>query len=147
MRYESQRKVFNSVLNGLSPNAPGVASTSWQQLAAVATLAPDIRWLGRIVYDDFASKPKHRYFNDFRAIHAGQVTKLENEGHRGRFGEKCLKYSCIEMCLRVLEVCPPGEFRLWSRSRQCIGAVARLPGEWQSWIIRSVGSLAQVEHW
>lgn len=105
---EARLIVEGSVLNGLTPHQPGVAAESWQQLAMVASEQPDIKWLGRQPHGHWTASPKEQYYHDFRVIHAGQHTDLQNEGHRDRFGEKCMKYGGIDLCIRTLDVWPSG---------------------------------------
>jgi len=106
---EARQKVGASVLNGLSPGQAGVAAQTWQELATVAEQQPDIRWLGRQPHGGWSSKPQEQYWNDYRIIHAGQKTILYFEGHRDRFGEKCMKYGGIDLCVRTLSLWPAGE--------------------------------------
>jgi len=106
---QARRVVENSPLKDLSPNQPGMAAATWQQLAAVASEEPDIKWLGRVAYGPWSDKPQGQYYNDYRIIHAGQRTDLRIEGHRKRFGEKCMKYGSIDLCIRTLSVWPQGE--------------------------------------
>ena len=107
---EAAAAVAGSSLAGLEPRQPGVAAQTWQELAAVATECPDITWLGRVVLrGGWAVRPKHRFYNDFPAIHQGQTTDLRLQGHRARFGEKCMKYGSIDLCVRTLSLWPNGE--------------------------------------
>ncbi|CAE7662812.1 unnamed protein product [Symbiodinium sp. CCMP2456] len=107
---EAAAAVAGSSLAGLEPRQPGVAAQTWQELAAVATQCPDITWLGRVVLrGGWAVRPKYRFYNDFPAIHQGQTTDLRLQGHRARFGEKCMKYGSIDLCVRTLSLWPNGE--------------------------------------
>ena len=105
---EAQLAVRNSELEQLSPAQPGVAAQTWQELAGIAGGQPDIKWLGRVVHGPWGASPSRRYWNDFRIIHAGEKTNLEHEGHRNRFGEKCMKYGSIDICIRTLSQWLPG---------------------------------------
>ena len=105
---EARLAVQDSPLKGLSPGQAGVAAQTWRQLAGVATAQPDIKWLGRVVYGPWC-EPSRQYWNDFRIIHAGETTNLQDKGHRLRFGEKCMKYGSIDICVRALSVWPAGE--------------------------------------
>lgn len=106
---EAQIEVQNSVLKDLTPMQPGVAAQTWAELAGIARGRPDIKWLGRVVYGPWCGPPSRQYWNDFRIIHAGEMTDLQNEGHRLRFGEKCMKYGSIDICVVTLNVWPVGE--------------------------------------
>lgn len=106
---EAQSEVQNSVLKDLMPMQPGVAAQTWAELAGVARGPPDIKWLGRVVHGPWCGQPSRQYWNDFRIIHAGEITDLQNEGHRNRFGEKCMKYGSIDICVVTLNVWPAGE--------------------------------------
>ena len=106
---DAEARVQGSPLQGLRPGQPGVAAQTWQELAAVATQQPDIKWLGRVQFGPWSGKPFERYYNDFRIIHAGEQTNLRYAGHRDRFGEKCMKYGSIDVCIRTLSVWPAGQ--------------------------------------
>ena len=101
--------VKGTPLSNLRPQQPGVAARTWQELAGVATCQPDIKWLGRVVKGGWSEPPSARRWIDFRIIHAGEHTDLRDEGHRLRFGEKCLKYGSIDICVQALSVWPQGE--------------------------------------
>lgn len=106
---EAQIEVRNSVLKNLTPMQPGVAAQTWAELAGIARGRPDIKWLGRVVHGPWCGQPSRQHWNDFRIIHAGEMTDLQNEGHRNRFGEKCMKYGSIDICVVTLNVWPAGE--------------------------------------
>lgn len=96
-----QRLVEASPLRGLSPDTPGVSSRSWQELAAVATQLPDVRWLGRQVFM-WCGNPKEDLWNDFTALHQNETTDLEKQEHRNYFGEKALRFGGVDIVLRTL---------------------------------------------
>lgn len=98
---ESQRLVRASPLDGLVPGQKGVMSQNWQELAAVATLLPDITWLG-IVQECYG-------IVDFGKMHQPGHTALSDEGHRNRLGEKVLKFGGIDLCVRALSLYAPYE--------------------------------------
>lgn len=119
---QAKRLVRGSPLRGLTPG-PGMSSTNWQELAALATQLPDITWLGTVVhtfdcghdcYD--AEMPVidgHLCYN-FPAIHSGPPryprdgrkvpTDHEIHYHRCRFAEKVLKYGGIDFVLRLFSL-------------------------------------------
>lgn len=104
----ARRLVDASPLQGLMPDMPGVSSKTWQELAAVATQLPDIRWLGRQVFM-WCGKPEEDLWNDFAMLHKDQCTDLENPQHRDHFGEKVLRYGGIDLVLRTLALFRPEE--------------------------------------
>ncbi|CAK9075375.1 Hypothetical protein SCF082_LOCUS36539 [Durusdinium trenchii] len=96
-----QRLVEASPLQGLSPETPGVSSRTWQELAAVATQLPDVRWLGRQVFM-WCGTPQEDLWNDFAALHQNKITDLERLDHRNYFGEKALRFGGVDIVLRTL---------------------------------------------
>ncbi|CAE8655489.1 unnamed protein product [Polarella glacialis] len=99
----ARRLVDASPLEGLTPQTPGVSSSNWQELAAVATQLPDIRWLGKQVFM-WCGTPEEDLWLDFAFLHEGGSTDIENPGHRGVFGEKALRYGGIDIILRTFSL-------------------------------------------
>lgn len=75
-------------LADLEPGGPGVISRTWQQLAAVATQLPDIKWLGDhpYAYANFARAGDRRDNGLVRA------TDLSQAGHRRYMLEKFCRF-------------------------------------------------------
>ena len=55
----AERLVRGSKLSDLDPTSSYVTSTTWQELAAVATMVPDLKWLGLSGRDEWAADSLH----------------------------------------------------------------------------------------